>query len=236
MIVYPKNWKKNYDEYGDFNNINIPKLVDTLISVVKSFKITHLAYSGGIDSTIILRILSYLYRDVYTYTISSRLDHPDIKFARLGANYCNSHHNEFIVKPTQEHSDRYLGDNVVRQFFECVKVHTSDIICCDGIDEFMCGYYEHKNMSMTTYMFYLNRLYNDHLVPLNNNSKEVKVYLPYLDDDLIEIYRNIPLHLKVSMHVRKKIMVQMAEYLNIPEKFISRNKYGFCDAFRDKNK
>ena len=236
MIVYPTYWKRNYDEYGDFNSLDVPEIVRILFSILEELEIRHLAYSGGIDSTIILSILSYIHKDVYTYTISSREDHPDAKFARLGANHYNSHHNEFIVEPTQADSDEQLGDNAVRQFYECVSVHTDNIICGDGVDEFMCGYYKHQDMSMKTYMFYLSVLCPYHLVPLNSNSKEVKVYLPYLDDVLIEIFRNIPLHIKVDHDKRKKVMIEIAKYLYIPDEFIERNKYGFCDAFIEKDK
>jgi hypothetical protein len=88
----------------------------------------------------------------------------------------------------------------------------------------------------STYKYYLSRLYPDHLVPLEKNSGEVKVYLPYIDNDLIPIYRSIPLDKKASNTGRKLIMCEIAIKLGIPNEFIDRNKYGFCDAFREKNK
>jgi len=100
----------------------------------------------------------------------------------------------------------------------------------------MCGYYDHMNMSPETYKFYLSRLYPDHLVPLNKNSAGVEVYLPYLNDSLIDVYKQIPLFKKVSKIDRKIIMKELGRKLKIPNEIIDRNKYGFCDAFLDKNK
>ena len=46
----------------------------------------------------------------------------------------------------------------------------------------------------------------------------------------------IDLEYKISSKERKKLMVLWANGLNIPDKFILRNKYGFVDAFREKDK
>lgn len=235
MIVYPKDWKKDYSDFVG-PNIDVDNLIDTLCDVLYGLRVKHLAYSGGIDSTVVLCLLFRLFDDISTYTISSRADHPDVLFARLGSEKYNTKHHEFIVEPTKVETDRFLGDNAVRQLFENIAEHTDEIICCDGIDEFMCGYYEHQNMKIDTYRFYLGRLTTDHLIPLHNSSKNVSVYLPYLDFDLIQIYRNMPLRAKVGYNNRKKIMVEMAKRLRIPKEFINRNKYGFCDAFREKDK
>jgi len=47
---------------------------------------------------------------------------------------------------------------------------------------------------------------------------------------------NVYYYYKVDSENRKKLMVSTAEYLNIPKEIIYRNKYGFVDAFREKNK
>jgi len=56
-----------------------------------------------------------------------------------------------------------------------------------------------KNISII-----LERLTPDHLIPLDKNSGEVRVYLPYLDSELIEIYSWIPLYQKVDNNKRKR--------------------------------
>lgn len=232
MIVYPENWRIEYEKLafvGCCTDVDILDIIDVLCDVLKKININHLAYSGGIDSTIILCLLDKIFDNVFTYTISSKEDHPDVRFARYGSVIYNSKHQEFIVKPTHEETDEFTGDNAVRQLFELVE--TNEIICCDGIDEFMCGYYEHQDLKYDTYRYFLSRLLPDHLILLNSNSKKVKVYLPYLDCDIVNILKDIPLAKKVDLDNRKKIMCDIARCLEIPEKIITRNKYGFCDAF-----
>jgi asparagine synthetase B (glutamine-hydrolysing) len=239
MIVYPNDWRKDYGTLlpDKVIDVNIPRIVDLLLQVVTEVHVRHLAYSGGIDSTIMLRLMSIIHGggNVSTYTISSRTSHPDVIFARLGSSFYRSKHHEFIVKPIDDFN---LGNDAVRQLFKNVSDHTDDMITCDGIDEFMCGYYAHMDSYnlLETYKLFLDQLLPNHLLPLNINSRTIKVYIPYLNEDVIEIFRNIPLEDKVDKWNRKKVVVDIARYLEIPEEIIERNKYGFCDAFLEKDK
>lgn len=242
MIVYPKEWKKDYEKLSGFY-FDPREIIDALYCVLRRIGIMHIAYSGGIDSTIILHILSTVCREslfmedgIHTYTIASREDNLDVQFARKGSKLYNTIHHEFIVEPTQKESDKFEGDNAVRQLFELIPKFTDKIICCDGVDEFMCGYYTHQDEKMSTYEYYLSKLVSNHLIPLNRGSKNVKVYLPYLDERLVDIYRKIPLTAKVDTKNRKKLITEIGKWLNIPDEFINRNKYGFVDAFIGKNK
>lgn len=234
MIVYPKSWNKDYECLSEWNDYI--EIIIRLKRILKDINVNHLAYSGGIDSSIMLAAMSNIFDTVYTYTISSRLDHPDIFYARIGSEYYNTEHREFIVNPTYADTDVFKGDNAVRQLFELVSTYTDRIICCDGIDEFMCGYYDHQFNTTERYAYYLRRLLSDHLIPLNKNSNNVKVFLPYLDECLVNIYRQIPLMAKVDGSSRKKIMIKLSNFFNIPKEIIIRKKYGFCDAFNKKNK
>jgi len=234
MIIYPKNWKLCYDKLSEYNSVM--EIISKLSSVLKELGIYHLAYSGGLDSTVMLSLMSGVFEKIHTYTISSRHDHPDVLFARRGSSFFSTEHHEFIVEPNHKDSDIFEGDNAVRQLFELVSKHTDDIICCDGIDEFMCGYYDHQLNTEEKYVYYLSRLLPDHLEVLDKNSGVVNVFLPYLNSELVDIYRQIPLSDKVDTKYRKKIMTKIAYFLNIPEEIINRNKYGFVDAFREKDK
>ena len=234
MIVYPKDWKKNYE---DLNQPNITlEIINVLQKVLKEINVPYISYSGGVDSTIVLAIMSQIFDKVYTYTISSRATHPDVLFARQGSRFYKTIHREFIVAPTRKESDVFNGDNAVRQLFELLPSHTNKIICCDGIDEFMCGYYDHQENTVERYKHYLSRLLPDHLIPLHNNSGDVEVFEPYLDERLVNIFRNIPLSEKVDSENRKKIMFKIASELGVPKEIIERNKYGFVDAFRECDK
>lgn len=238
MIIYPKNWRVKYEELLPSNpneDVNIRKIIDRLTEVLVEINISHLMYSGGVDSTIILCLMTKLFNDVSTYTISVREDHPDIIFSRVGSSIYESNHHEFIVTPTPNSPDQ--GDDAVRQLFVESSSFTNSAICCDGIDEFMCGYYKHmEHHDFKTYEWFLSRLLPDHLEPLNENSKDIKVYLPYLDKEIISIVTNIPLYKKINSKNRKMVICDMARYLGIRGDIIYRNKYGFCDAFLKEDK
>lgn len=237
MIVMPTRWEKDYEVLAQKISVDLDLIIDKIAEILRKIDVPHLAYSGGVDSSIMLAIMSAVYtKQIHTYTISSRQDHPDVKFARMGSKRFETKHHEFIVTPTTRKTDRFPGDNAVRQFFEKVRKHTDEIICCDGIDEFMCGYYDHLNGSQDTYRAYLSRLTPDHLIPLDSNSGNTKVFLPYLSDSLIGIYRMIPLHAKTSATNTKIIMKAIAMKVYVTKEIIERNKYGFCDAFVEKDK
>lgn len=233
MIVYPKNWNKKY---------NAEKRLDiiykVLCDILKEINVGHLAYSGGIDSTMLLCLLTKIFGEnkIHTYTISSRKNHPDIKFAQIGSDFYKSTHHEFIVQPEESLKNDNIGDNSVRQFFNQVSEHTNNIICGDGIDEYMCGYYDHMKDPKKYYNYYLSRLLSDHLIPLDKNSKRINVYLPYLNEHLVDIMNFIDMKHKVDEVYRKKYMIRLAMKLKIPEEIVFRNKYGFCDSFLNEDK
>ncbi len=234
MIVYPKNWKIDYEDLD--HPYTALEIIEILSEVLERLNVNHLTYSGGIDSTIMLAVMCKIFDEVHTYTISSRKDHPDVLFARRGSKIYNTTHHEFIVDPTHKETDVFEGDNAVRQLFELLTEHTNRVICCDGIDEFMCGYYDHQKDTESQYTYYLSRLLPDHLVVLNSNSSNIEVFLPYLDERLVDIFRGIPLPEKVDGKYRKKIILKMADTLGIIEDIIYRNKYGFVDAFKKDDK
>lgn len=237
MIVYPVGWEKDYSIFKGLEYVNgfhPEEFLETLGEILSNIKVIHLAYSGGIDSTIMLCLMSKIFSEVFTYTISSSYDHPDIQYAKQGSELYQSKHTEFIVEPTDEDTDKFDGDNVVRQLFECLRGSVDSIICCDGIDELMCGYYKHQDVLEKTYCYFLSRLLPDHLVPLNFNSRDVKIYLPFIDYRIIDVCKSISLQDKVDRLNRKKIIKRIADHLQIPEYFYTRHKYGFCDAFRVK--
>ncbi|GAJ13613.1 unnamed protein product, partial [marine sediment metagenome] len=102
------------------------------------------------------------------------------------------------------------------------------------IDEFTCGYYMHQqNPDEKTYYRYIRQLRDEHLKPLDDNSGNVRVLLPFLDNKLLGLLAQIPIAEKVDRRRRKEIMVRMAEN-KVPDVVIDRWKYGFCDALRIK--
>ena len=242
MIVYPVDWRQDYSKYVDVveQDRTLDRFVDDILqnlyTIIKKIGIYELAYSGGIDSSVLLSVMTYVHGAINTYTISCREDHKDVLFAKVGSEKFSSNHHIFIVEPTTKDTDIFRGDNAVRQFYEQVSIYTNSIICGDGVDEFMCGYYKHQDLEIETYKYFLKDLLPGHLMPLNNNSKAVEVCLPYLSNSLTSIMSSIPFSYKVDKATRKKVMVALANRVGVPLEIISRNKYGFIDAFLDKDK
>lgn len=221
MITSPINWP----EIGKKPTLERIRLA--MRASFSSLPTYNLALSGGLDSTLALSFMvRVLDRDkIKCYTIALNEGHPDYTYSKMAASYfCVEHH---ILLPPHAPAN---GDGTVKVFFEWLhEKGVRQIVTCDGIDEFMAGYYAHQDCTQETYDDFISRLYVDQLLPLNNNSGPVEVFLPYLDLNLILLLNQIPLKDKVNQDGRKLIMQELAKGA-IPDEIINRRKYGFCDA------
>lgn len=230
MIVHPENWK----EIGQ--PIYCRKIENTLVEILSDINCNSLAFSGGLDSSIMLYTMLQIHDKVHAFTIGYPANHPDIEHAKLIVSKLDGNISHHIFTPTideivkSRHVKDYQGDNAVRLLYKYISDYTNSVIACDGIDEFTGGYYAHQsNPSEETYYGFLKKLRDEQLIPLDKNSGYLKVYLPYLDSRLILLLAQIPLEEKVDFNQRKKIMVSLAKS-KISSTIINRRKYGFCDA------
>lgn len=233
MITYPEHWT----DIG--RRVTNKKIEETILQVLSEIDCSCLSFSGGLDSGLMLFFLKQLHKEVSAFTIGLSEEHPDVKCARLMcAQLPSIVHRVFI--PTEKEIETIeklgssSGNGIVRFFYRSVEKFTDAIIACDGIDEFACGYYSHqRNPNEKTYYHYLRRLQRDHLIPLDKNSGNVKVYLPYLNIRLISLYAQIPIGDKVDDESRKKFLVELARG-RLPTRILKRRKYGFDEALRIK--
>ena len=235
MIAYPDNWQ----EIGI--PIQIKQIEDIILQILSDINCISLSFSGGIDSSLMLHYMAGLYGHVEVYTMGVSEEHPDVVFSKMMARrFRNAVHRIYIptiaeIEAEEQTETDFAGDYIVRMFYKFVANYTAEIIACDTIDEFMCGYYAHQeDPSEATYYKYIRELQELHLMPLNKNSGNVKVYLPYADPRLIYLLSQIPLFDKVDQTNRKKVMQALAGN-KVPQEIIMRHKYGFCDAFTIKN-
>lgn len=233
MIIYPDNWKNIGQP------IDLKKIEDTILEVLSGISCNSLSFSGGIDSSLLLYFMLKIHKKITVFTIGLSDEHPDVKYAEMiTAKFPCVTHKIYIPWPDkierEKQPNKSMGDTAVRLFYRFVEQHTDGIIAGDGIDEFMCGYYTHqKNPNEETYYNFIRQLKEDHLIPLDGNSRKVKVYLPFLDSRLISLLSQIPIVEKVDINHRKKLMVKMAKG-RLPDEIINRRKYGFCDVFKIK--
>lgn len=236
MIIYPNYWKSIGQP------ITTAQIEKQLGRVLKNIDCNNVAFSGGVDSTLLLYHLSKIYDNVFAFVMGSSINHPDVIAAReIAARYPNVVLRVYV--PSQKDIDaekakgeEFDGDASVRLFYKYVSQYTNRIIAGDGIDEFMGGYYAHQqNINEETYYKFLRKLQLEQLVPLNKNSSDVNVYLPYIDKSLVLMFSQIPLHEKVNKTMRKRLMMKMVEG-KMPAHLLERRKRGFCDALKSDDK
>ncbi len=220
MIEYPENW-------GNIGRkVSCIEISHAIEICLRSINVRNLSLSGGIDSSLLLFFMKKVLGDpIYCYTVAVSKDHPDYLYAKKITDFFDVNF-DYNILPSN-----ISGDSIVRNFYTWIASKgVVDIIAGDGIDEFTCGYYSHQNdCSEYNYISWLRRLQTEQLVPLNINSGNIFVYLPYLSSSVTGLLSLIPTFDKVDSLCRKKIMVEMAEG-NIPVEIINRRKYGFCDA------
>lgn len=224
MLKFPANWKKIGQP------IDYKQIQSTLIDVLQCIGCRNLSLSGGLDSTYMLYCMVEAFdTNINTYTVVGGKNHPDYIYSKMAVEYFGVHWNPIVL--TLDGRLDPGGNNVIRYFYTYLKSYgVENILACDGIDEFMCGYYAHqKDLTEETYFKILNELVMKHLIPLDQNSGDINVHLPYLDEKLITLYMQIPFCEKVNIKARKCIMKKLARG-NIPDEIIERRKYGFCDA------
>ncbi len=220
-IVAPINWS------GIGQPVSMERVEHAMLQAVSDIDCDCLSFSGGIDSCLLLYLMQKLGKSVRTFTITCSPDHPDVEYSHRAISFFKAllhtdiRESHWFVRPN------LTGDDLVASFYSIISQHTVSIITGDGIDELMCGYYDHqKSPTEDVYFDRLHRLVPEHLQPLDKNSGSVKVYLPYLDERVTRLLWQIPLSEKVDTNERKKLMLKLAKG-KIPEEIIERRKYGF---------
>ncbi len=229
MIVSPDNWK----EIGQ--PISLQKIENTLLEILAEIPCSALSLSGGVDSSLLLYYMNKVKKNIITFTMGKVLDHADVIYAQMAIESMNKDIKHNIYIP-DEQDIRDIDGGVYKLFYKYVSKYADSMIAGDGVDEFMCGYYDHqKNQTEEVYYDYLRRLKIEHLVPLDKESNDVKVYLPYIDRRVITLFSQIPIMDKVDDKSRKKIIMALAKD-KLPSIILERWKYGFCDALNIKER
>ncbi len=228
MIIHPANWR----QIGQ--RVSLDDIDSALRDVIKDIDCSSLSLSGGVDSSLLLYYLLESGRRVRTFTVANSPDHPDIAYASKVIEYFERQYASHIeqavfIRPGLE------GNALVRAFYSCLEGRgVKTIIAGDCIDELACGYYTHQDLTESTYWRHLDRLQPDHLVPLDDNSGGIGVYIPFADDRISNLFYRIPLSEKVNNEDRKLIVKALANG-KVPNDIIERRKYGLATSFKGDN-
>lgn len=216
-IVFPEDW----GQVG--RKFLLTDIDKALRKVITEIDCCNLSYSGGIDSSLLLYYILEIKGKANLFTVVNNEVHPDLKYAILGREHFENRYraslsHEVIIIPDCE------SDELVRLYY--ARLTCSDIITGDGIDELACGYYAHQSCpDEETYQEILSGLQANQLQPLNENSGNVRVYLPYIAAPVANLLYRIPLSEKVN-HQERKLIIKALAQDKVPIDIIDRKKYG----------
>jgi len=221
--------------------------------------------SGGIDSSLCLALIKKeeeMYSEIiksriHTFTIGESINHPDVVHARLVAKLFKTIHHEFIPTPLEirtaieekrRNPDLFIGDGslefggigVYLLYKYIAKFKTpAAVICHDGIDELLGGYWPHRQDQSQTeqamaFEKFWRELTDKHLVPLTRKSGHFNLcpIFPYLQKRVVSYITAIPLEERTSKAESKMPLRRIAEKY-LPREIIERKKIGFCDAMKE---
>jgi len=215
--------------------------------------------SGGIDSSLSVALIrDELGRQshIHTFTIGRHADHPDVVHAKLVAKLFNTIHHEYIPGPLdideailerEKNPQLFIGEStemsgagVFLLYRYIAKLVSSFVVIChDGIDELLGGYWPHRQTQtgdnqVRNFQKLWKELPENHLIPLTRKSGHFGItpIFPYLQKAVVRYITAIPLEKRTSKAESKIPLRRIAEKY-LPREIIERKKIGFCDALKE---
>ena len=222
------------------------KIKDSITQTVTEKKIG-IAYSGGVDSTLISKVCKDMGYDVTLLTIGFAESH-DILFAKEVNEQLNYTHHILEIEPKDFPSipstihEKIQTDNLSWNenciaFYYVSKLAKSlglsTVVTANGIDELFCGYNAYReafsggeskiNEVMDAKLD--NELKMMKAVNLIASEFDVKILQPLLSPDFINYAKTVPITDKITDSedmYRKHMIRQLAKQVGVPE--VSYNK------------
>ena len=225
------------------------KNIKTSISETIKEKKIGLAFSGGVDSTLISKICSDMNYEITLLTIGFPESH-DILFAKQVNEHLNySHHvleidsetfptisskiNQTINTENLSWNENCIAFYYVSKLAKSLELDT--VVTANGIDELFCGYNAYREAFsegeskirevMTSKLD--NELEMMNAVNLVASEFGVKIVQPLLSSKFIEYAKTIPLSEKIHDSddlYRKHIIRKLASQINVPEISCTKRK------------
>ena len=228
--------------------ILLEKIKNSIKSTVGEKKIG-VAFSGGVDSTMIANILSTLEYDVTLLTIGFKDSH-DILFAKKVNELLGLRHKILEIEPesfkkiskdinTKIKTDNLSWNENCIAFYYVSKLASKlgirIVVTANGIDELFCGYNAYRDVVSDGESAVLelmekkltNELEMMKAVNLISSENNVKILQPLLTFDFIDFAKKIPLDEKIHDKddlIRKHIIRKLALSIGVPEVSATKRK------------
>ncbi len=220
-------------------------LYSTVEEFTKNSDKVVIAFSGGVDSSLLAKICKDLDKQVHLVTIGFANSH-DIVFSKYISNSLSlsTNHIAHEIKEKDISDDikfvkSKLACNVLSHIENCIAFYRiskiikyyelgHSFLTANGFDELFCGYdryrsyYQNGEESVTTYME--EKLANeDHMMrEISNVISELKIssYQPFLSRSFIKYAKTIPLEYKIKGQddlLRKHILREAAIRIGVPK-------------------
>ncbi len=232
----------------EINKKLLENIKNSISEIVKEKKIG-IAFSGGVDSTLISKICSDMNYDVTLLTIGFSESH-DILFAKHVNEYLKySHHileidsdgfpavsskiNQIIKTENLSWNENCIAFHYVSKLANSLELDT--VITANGIDELFCGYNAYREAfsggesQIHEVMFTKldNELKMMKTINLVSSEFGVKILQPLLSSKFIEYAKTIPISEKIHDSedlYRKHIIRKLASEIQVPELSCTKRK------------
>ena len=228
------------------------KLLSEIQNAIKetiSDKKIGIAFSGGVDSTLVSKICNDLGFDITLLTIGFPNSH-DILFAKDVNKHLNYKHEileideDFFDEIASKISKKIKTDNLSWNenciaFYHIAKLAQSlgitTVVTANGIDELFCGYNAYREAievgEENVLQLMDSKLENElkMMKAVNEVTSElsVKIIQPLLDEQFIKVAKTIPISEKISGKydlIRKHIIRKLASEIGVPDISVKKRK------------
>ena len=228
------------------------KLLSEIQNAIKetiSDKKIGIAFSGGVDSTLVSKICNDLGFDITLLTIGFPNSH-DILFAKDVNQHLNYKHEileideDFFDEIASKISKKIKTDNLSWNenciaFYHIAKLAQSlgitTVVTANGIDELFCGYNAYREAievgEESVLQLMDSKLENElkMMKAVNEVTSElsVKIIQPLLDEQFIKVAKTIPISEKISGKydlIRKHIIRKLASEIGVPDISVKKRK------------
>ena len=232
----------------EMNKKLFENIQNSISETVPTKKIS-IAYSGGVDSTLISKICYDMNYDVTLLTIGFPESH-DILFAKeVNEHLKYPHHileidletfpgisskiNQTIKTDNLSWNENCIAFYYVSKLANSLNLDT--VITANGIDELFCGYNAYRE-AFSGGEYQINKVMLEKLdnelkmmkaVNLIASEFEVKIFQPLLSSDFIKYAKTVPISEKIHSSedlYRKHIVRKLAAEINVPELSCTKRK------------